>query len=127
MDRYCVACHVSRADLKLEGLVLDDLVNRSPMAHLFFQKASRLAKESTDYEWPGSAMSMKMDFYKSDIVITFSERLEDYVYNLRQTALTLSEEQAQRLLHLADVIALSDESAAREMVCRFEENLRNLS
>ncbi len=126
MEQYKVACHISRLDLRLYGITVDDIVNRTPLAHLFFTKASELAKNSTDYQWPGCAMSMQMEFYSDDIVLIFSERIDDYLYNLKQAALTLPEEQAGSLQRMISVIGMSDEEEARELVRKFEKNVREV-
>lgn len=126
IDLYKVACHVSRKDMKLEGITVDDLVNRSPLAHMFFRKAAELSKGSTDYDWPGCALSMTMDFYPTDIVITFSERIDDYLYNLKQSALALPEGSAEQLNMMITAIEQSDEEEARTLIRRFEQNVRDI-
>lgn len=126
IDLYKVACHVSKKDMKLEGITVDDLVNRSPLAHMFFKKAVDLSKGSTEYAWPGCALSMTMDFYPKDIVITFSERIDDYLYNLRQSALALPEGSAEQLNMMITAIEQSDEEEARALIRRFEQNVREI-
>ncbi len=123
-DRYRVACHVDRADLRIHGITLDDLIGRTPLGKLFMEKAARLSKESTDYDWPGCGYSMQMDFYSKDIVLVFSERVEDYVYNLRQTMHTLPAEQAKLMEELIIRITTADEEAARELIRSFESNIK---
>ena len=82
------------------------------------------SKASMDYEWPHCAFSTEMKFYPEDIVLVFSERVDDYLYSLRQSAAALDEEQAQGLMSLIQAISLAEEEEGREMIRRFEENVR---
>lgn len=123
-DRYRVACHVDRADLRIHGITMDDLINRTPLGKMFMEKAARLSKESTGYAWPGCGFSVQMDFYPKDIVLVFSERVEDYVYNLRQTMHTLPVEQAKQMEELILKITTADEEAARGLIRSFEDNVK---
>ena len=125
-DRYKVACHVSRVDLKLHGITIEDLVNRTPLGQMFIKKAVELSKGCTEYEWPHCAYSMQMEFYPTEIVLIFSERVDDYIYNLRQTAMALDGKQAAQLQHLIDVISVSEEEEARAMIRNFEESVRQV-
>ena len=124
-DRYRVKCHVSRKDLHIHGITVDDIVNRTPLARIFFKKASELAKNSTGYEWPHSAYSMQLEFYQSDIVITFSERVDDYIYNLKQTALTMDKGEAESLEKMIFTLETLDESGQRAMISNFEHSVRD--
>lgn len=123
-DRYKVACHVDRRDLKAHGITLDDIINRTPLGRMFIKKAASLSKDSTDYEWPGCAFSMQMDFYTDNIVLTFSERIEDYIYNLRQSAAALPKEQADSLDKMIVMISMEEEEEAREIIRNFERNVK---
>ncbi|MDE5777353.1 MAG: adaptor protein MecA [Lachnospiraceae bacterium] len=123
---YRVACHVDRGDLKAYGITTEDLINRTPLGHMFIKKAAELAKESTDYVWPGCAFSMQLEMYQDGIVLIFSERIEDYVYNLRQTANVLPMEQKASFDEMIYVIENSGEDEARELVRRFEHNVKNI-
>ncbi|MBR1866015.1 MAG: hypothetical protein IJ801_05865 [Lachnospiraceae bacterium] len=125
-DRYKVACHVDRGDLRLHGITMDDLINRTPLGRMFIQRAAELSKDSTEYEWPGCGFSMQMDFYSDDIVLVFSERIEDFVYNLQQTAHTLSAGQAEQLNGLLLRIAMAEEDEARQIIRSFENHVRTV-
>lgn len=123
---YRVACHVDRRDLKAYGITTDDLINRTPLGHMFIKRASELSKDSTDYIWPGCAFSMQLEMYRNDIVLVFSERIEDYAYNLRQTANVLPKEQKASFDEMIYVIENSGEDEARELIRRFEHNVKNI-
>ena len=117
-DQYKVSCRVDRLDLKSHGITVNDLINR-----IFIKKAAGLSKGSTDYEWPGCALSMQMDFYQDGVVLVFSERIDDYVYNLEQSVLALPGEQADRLSKMIAMISISGEEKAREIIREFENNI----
>lgn len=126
-DRYKISCHVDRQDLRQHGITVDDLINRTPLGYMFIKKAGEISKESTGYEWPGCGLSMQMDFFREDIVLIFSERIEDFVYNLRQTATTLPKEQAEFLNELIRMIAGAPEEEARKIIRNFEQNVSTLA
>lgn len=126
IERYKVACYVTRVDLKQHGITIEDLVDRTPLGQMFIKKAVELSKGCTEYEWPHCAYSMQMEFYPKEIALIFSERVDDYIYNLRQTAMVLSGEQAAQFQHLVDVICVSEEEEARELIRSFEENMRQI-
>lgn len=123
--QYKISCHVDRRDLRQHGITADDLINRTPLGYLFIKKAGEISKASTDYEWPGCGLSMQMDFFQEDIVLIFSERIEDFVYNLRQTAAALSKEQAEFFDKLIGMITTAPEEEARKIIRSFEQNVKN--
>ena len=123
-DLYKVSCRIDRVDMRQHGITLDDLMNRSPLGKLFLKKACELSKESTDYEWPGCAFSMQMDIYNNEVLVVFSERIDDYLYNLRTSLSALPKEQADQLEKMIAFISMSDEKEAREMIRRFENNVK---
>ena len=123
-DLYKVSCRIDRLDLRQHGITLDDLMNRSPLGLMFLKKASELAKESTGYEWPGCAFSMQMDIYNNEVVVIFSERIDDYLYNLRTSVAALDKEQADNMMKMIAFISMADEDEARDMIRRFETNVK---
>lgn len=125
-DRYKVSCRVDRLDLKSHGITVNDLINRTPLGRIFIKKAAGLSKGSTDYQWPGCALSMQMDLYQDGMVLIFSERIDDYIYNLKQSVLALPEEQADRLNEMIAIISVSEEEKAREIIREFESNIEEV-
>lgn len=126
VDQYKVACYVSRIDLKQHGIAVEDLVERTPLGQMFIKRAVELSKGCTEYEWPHCAYSMQMEFYPDGIVLIFSERVDDYIYSLRQTAMALEGKQAAQFQRMVDVISVSEEDEAREMIRSFEESVRQM-
>jgi len=124
-DKYKVSCHVDRKDLRQHGITADDLINRTPLGRMFIKKAGEISKASTGYEWPGCGLSMQIDFYPDDIVLVFSEKIEDFVYNLQQSARALPKEQAEFFDKMVLMIIMAEEEEAREIIRNFEQNVRN--
>jgi len=127
LDYLRVACYLNRHDMKEYGISRDDLINRTSLAHMFFQTAGRLAKQSTDYAWPGCAMSLEMKFKEEVIIVIFSERIDDYIYNLKQTAAALPAEQAISIDALIDKLKELKEEDARVLIKNFERNIREVN
>ena len=50
IERYKVACYVTRVDLKQHGITIEDLVDRTPLGQMFIKKAVELSKGCTEYE-----------------------------------------------------------------------------
>ncbi|MBR1599461.1 MAG: adaptor protein MecA [Lachnospiraceae bacterium] len=125
-DLYKVSCRIDRQDMRQHGIILDDLMNRTPLGKMFLKKAAELSKESTDYEWPDCACSMKMDIYNDHVLVVFSERIDDYLYNLKTSVAALSKEQADQMEKMIAFISMADEDEARDMIRRFEENVRGV-
>ena len=125
-DLYKVSCRIDRQDMRQHGITLDDLMNRTPLGKLFLKKAEELSKESTDYEWPDCAYSMKMDIFNDHVMVVLSERIDDYLYNLKTSAAALSGEQAAQMEKMIAFISMAEEDEARDMIRRFEENVRSV-
>ena len=123
-DLYKVSCRIDKIDLRQHGITLDDLMNRSPLGQMFLKKAAELAKESTGYDWPGCAFSMQMDIYNNEVVVIFSERIDDYLYNLRTAVAALDKEQADNMMKMIAFISMAEEDEARDMIRRFETNVK---
>ncbi len=123
IDRYKMACRLSRHDMKEYGISHTDLMDRTPMARMFFSTAIRLCKAGTDYEWPGCGLTMEIKFYDDETVVIFSERVDDYIYNLRQTLLTLDGEQAESLEEFINLLNIASEEEQRNMIRSFEKNI----
>jgi hypothetical protein len=62
--------------------------------------------------------------YSNDFVLVFSERIDDYLYNLRQSMLALPKEQADMLDKMIVMISMAEEDEARTLIRNFESNVR---
>lgn len=126
-ELYQVSCFIDRRDMRQYGVTADDFVNRTPLAAMMISKARQLAKESTDYQWPDCAFSMEIKFYSNMIELVFSERIEDFIFNLEQTKAALPKEQADELLRVITMIRMAeDEETARNIIRNFESSVKNI-
>lgn len=124
---YQVSCYIDRRDMKAYGVTVEDFMNRTPLAHMMIAKARELAKESTDYEWPGCAFSMEIKFYPELIELVFSERIEDFLFNMEQSLAALANPQARELQRVITMIQMAeDEADARKIIRDFEESVKNV-
>ena len=124
--QYRVCCSIDRKDLKLNGITVNDLIERTPLGRMFIKNAAGIAKESTGYEWPGCGFSIQMDIYPDGVRLVFSERIDDFLYNLKQSVLALQPEQAKEIEKLALLISMAEEEEARQMIRSFEQNVQNV-
>lgn len=125
---YQVSCYIDRRDMKSFGVTAEDFINRTPLAGMLIKKARELAKESTDYDWPGCGFSMEMKFYPDMIELVFSERIEDFVFNLEQTKAALSQIQAQELQRVITMIKMAEqEDDARKIIRDFENSIKEMN
>ena len=69
---------------------------------------------------------MQMEIYKNEVVVVFSERIDDYIYNLRSSMAALPKEQAAQMEKMIAFISMSEEAEARDIIRRFEENVREV-
>lgn len=124
--RYRVVCYVERRDMRAHGIQLEDLLQRTPLGRMFIEKTASLCKQSTAYEWPGCGYSMQIDVYPDSVALVFSERIDDYLYNLKQSMAALPQEQAEQMDKMITKISRMDEKEARETLRKFEENIKEL-
>lgn len=122
---YQVSCFIDRRDMRQYGVTPEDFLNRTPLANLLIGRARQLAKESTDYAWPDCGFSMEIKFYTDNIELVFSERIEDFLYNLEQTVAALPKEQGEELRRVITMIQMAeDETTARNLIRNFEESVK---
>lgn len=124
---YQISCFIDRRDMRQYGVSPEDFVNRTPLAQMLIKKARELSKESTDYQWPDCAFSMEIKLYNDMIELVFSERIEDFMYNLEQTVAALPKEQADELRRVITMIQLAeDEELARKIIKNFETSVKDI-
>lgn len=69
---------------------------------------------------------MQIDVYPDSVALIFSERIDDYLYNLRQSMAALPKEQAAQLDKMTVAVAMAEEEEARELIRKFEINVKNI-
>lgn len=124
LEKYKVKCILEESELFAYGATLDDILSRRPGTFEFMRLIKQEVLKATDYSWPGCAFSSQIEVCENgSLAITFSETVDDFIYNLKQTAV-IDESSSRVINDLASVIEESDEETARKIIRRFEENVR---
>lgn len=124
-EKYKVTCVLEQSEMFCYGVSLDDILSRTPAGWNCLRILKEKAMSVTDYEWPGCAYSSQIEARSNgDVAITFSETIEDFVYNLRQS-LMIADSADKGLAEFINTIESSDEETARSLIRRFEANVRN--
>lgn len=124
IEKYKVKCILEESEMFAYGATLDDILSRRPGTFEFMRLIKNEVLKSTDYNWPGCAFSSEIEVGENgSLEITFSETIADFVYNLKQTMI-IDESSSEFINELVSVIEQSDEATAREIIRKFEENVR---
>lgn len=74
MDNGTLRCTLTREDLELNGVELEDFFSNTPNAREFLEKLIRIAEEEVGYKTSGNMMSIQAAIMSEDeIVLTFSD------------------------------------------------------
>ena len=124
VEKYKVTCILEESELFAYGATIDDIISRKPGTWEFFRLIKQKAIQATDYDWPGCAYSSQIQVRENgDLAITFSETIDDFVYNLKQTML-IDDSSKEVIDGLVYILENSDEKTARSIIKKFEENVR---
>lgn len=124
IEKHKVKCILEPSEMFSYGVTLDDILSRRPGTFEFMKLIKNQVINATEYIWPGCAFSSEIEAMDDgSIAITFSETIEDFVYNLKQTMI-IDESSAEAIKGLIMLIESSDEEGAREVIRSFEENVR---
>lgn len=81
-----VTCIASEDDFSFFGITFDDLLDRTESGFRFLKKAKELAGMSQKVEWTGVAYTLQISMLVDGRVsLTFSERIDDYIDNLKHS------------------------------------------
>ena len=121
-----VTCLATEDDFSFFGISFDDLLERNEAAFHFLKKAKELAGKNQKIEWTNTAYTLQISMLQDKRVsLTFSEEILDYVESLKNSMGLADESTKGPLKEFIDTLQTVDESKAREMVARFEKNVRN--
>lgn len=124
IEKYKVKCILEESEMFAYGATLDDILSRKPGTFEFMRLIKNEVLKATDYNWPGCAFSSEIGVGASgNLEITFSETISDFVYNLKQTII-IDESSSDLINELVSMIEQSDEATARDIIRKFEENVR---
>lgn len=124
IEKYKVKCILEESEMFAYGVTLDDILSRKPGTFEFMRLIKQEVLKATDYNWPGCAFSSQIQVGDSGtLAITFSETIDDFVYNLKQT-MVIDDSVSDAITGLVERIESSDEETARAIIRIFEENVR---
>lgn len=124
IETYKVKCILEESEMFAYGVTLDDILARVPGTFEFMRLIKQEVIKATDYNWPGCAFSSQIEVGNNGtLAITFSETIDDFVYNLKQT-MVIDGGVSTAIKGLIDRIESSDEETARGIIRTFEENVR---
>ena len=122
IEKYKVKCILEESEMFAYGATLDDILLRKPGTFEFMRLIKQEVIKATDYNWPGCAFSSQIEVEEDgSLAITFSETIDDFVYNLKQTMI-IDDSAADVIKVLVERIEASDEETARGIIRAFEEN-----
>lgn len=120
-----VTCIASEDDFSFFGITFDDLLDRTESGFRFLKKAKELAGMSQKVEWTGVAYTLQISMLPDGRVsLTFSERIDDYIDNLKHSMGLADHETVGALQDFIKTLEKTDEVNARKLVARFEKNIR---
>ena len=124
LEKYKVKCILEPSEMFSYGATLDDILSRKPGTFELMKIIKQQAIRATGYNWPGCAFSSEIEAMEDgSIAITFSETIDDFIYNLRQTMI-IDDNASEAINGLIMLIESSDEESARGIIRSFEENVR---
>ena len=124
IEKYKVKCILEPSELFAYGATLDDILSRKPGTFEFMRLIKNEVIKATDYNWPGCAFSSQIEVCDDgSLGITFSETVDDFIYNLKQTAI-IDDSAADAVNEIVSILEEADEDTARVIIRRFEENVR---
>ena len=120
-----VTCIANEDDFALFGITLDDLFERTQNGFHFLKKIKELAGQNQQVTWTNIAYTLQITMLPDNQVsLTFSERIDDYIENLKQS-MGLAEGETKKVMgEFIQALEAADEESARTMVSHFEKNIR---
>lgn len=120
-----VTCIANEDDFALFGITFADLLDRSEGGFRFLRKIKELAGVNQKVEWTNVAYTLQITSLPDKRVsLTFSERIDDYIENLKHSMSIADEETKNVLGQFLQALEETDEESARIMISHFEKNVR---
>ncbi|MBQ7944967.1 MAG: adaptor protein MecA [Lachnospiraceae bacterium] len=120
-----VTCIAEAEDFVFFGITMDDLLDRTEGARRFLQKVKELAGQSQGVEWTNVAYTLQISVLSNNRVsLTFSETIADYIASLKHSAVLADKDTIGPLEEFIRSLEKESEEKARQLVARFEKNVR---
>lgn len=120
-----VECIASPDDFEFFGVTMDDIFDRTPVGFKFLKRLKELCAMTQNVEWTNVAYTLNITVLSDKKVsFEFSECLDDYIAGLKNSLAMADEQTKGPLEDFIKALEESDEESARQMVARFENNIR---
>ncbi len=125
LDELKVTCIAGAEDFAFFGITIDDLLDRTDGARRFLQRVKALAGQSQGIEWTNIAYTLQISMLSNQqVALTFSEMIPDYIASLRHSVMLADEQTQEPLEEFIQTLEKAPEDRARQLVARFEKNVR---
>ncbi|MBE5876694.1 MAG: hypothetical protein E7290_07375 [Lachnospiraceae bacterium] len=125
LDELKVTCIAGAEDFAFFGITLDDILDRTEGARRFLQKVKTLAGQSQGVEWTNIAYTLQISMLSNQqVAFTFSEMIPDYIASLRHSLMLADIQTKEPLEEFIQTLEKAPEDRARQLVARFERNVR---
>jgi hypothetical protein len=120
-----VECIASPDDFEFFGVTMDDIFDRTTVGFKFLKRLKELCAMTQNVEWTNVAYTLNITVLSDKKVsFEFSECLDDYIAGLKNSLAMADEQTKGPLEDFIKALEESDEESARQMVARFENNIR---
>jgi hypothetical protein len=121
-----VECIASRDDFEFFGVTLDDVLDRTPQGFGFLKRLKELCAMTQNVEWTNVAYTLNISMLPDERVsFEFSECLDDYIAGLKNSLVMADDQTKGPLEDFIWALENTDEENGRQMVARFEKNIRD--
>lgn len=125
LDELKVVCIANAEDFAFFGITVDDLLERTEGARRFLQRVKQLAGQSQGVEWTNIAYTLQISMLANQqVAFTFSERIEDYIASLKHSMMVADVQTKKPLEDFIQTLEKAPADRARQLVARFEKNVR---
>lgn len=125
LDELKVTCIANAEDFAFFGITVDDLLERTEGARHFLQKVKMLAGQAQGVEWTNIAYTLQISMLANgQVALTFSETIEDYIASLRHSMMVADVQTKKPLEEFIETLEKAPKDRARQLVARFEKNVR---
>ncbi len=125
LDELKVTCIADAEDFAFFGVSLDDLMDRNDVARHFLQRIKALAGQMQGIEWTDIAYTLQISILSDQrVALTFSEMISDYIASLKHSMIATDQETLGPLDEFIKTLEKAPEDRARQLVARFEKNVR---
>lgn len=120
-----VVCIATKDDFEFFGIAFEDILDRTASGYRFLKKAKELAGKAAKVTWTDSAYTLQISMLpEGNVSLTFSETIPDYIENLKHSMAMADKDTLGPLQDFIQTLEKVDEESARELVRRFEHNVK---